>query len=435
MSQKDSSHGWVVTFAGMGINLALGILYAWSVIKGGIPDAWGWNNAAKALPYSVACIVFALSMIPAGWLQDKIGPRWVATLGGVLVGIGFITASLSGSSLPGFVIGFGILGGMGIGLGYASATPPAVKWFSSQKTGLIAGLVVAGFGLASVYIAPLATYLLKAFSTVSVSTFANGTSQNVTNMGISQTMLVFGIAFLIIVVGLAQLLKNPPAGYVPAGGTAKSKGAGKTHADCTVSEMLGTAQFYVLWLIYFAGAAAGLTFISFAQQLGKKSLGELAFVAVVILAIGNAGGRILAGLVSDKIGRQRTMLTFLLLQALAVFSLYLVKGGAQWPLLMLLLIFIGASYGSNLSLFPSATKDYFGLKNFGLNYGFIFTAWGFAGLIMPWLDGKIKDANNGANDLTFYIIIAMLLAGAALTFVSHSLAAKDEAKSALQKVA
>jgi MFS family permease len=200
-------------------------------------------------------------------------------------------------------------------------------------------------------------------------------------------------------------------------------------------EMLGTAQFYVLWLIYFAGSAAGLTFISFAQQLGKKSLGELAFVAVVVLAVGNAGGRILAGIVSDKIGRQRTMLTFLLLQALAVFLLYNAKGGATVPLLMGLLLVIGGSYGSNLSLFPSATKDYYGLKNFGLNYGIIFSAWGLAGLIMPWVDGKIKDANNGANDLTFFIIIGMLLVAAALTFVSQSLAAKESGKLSLRKVA
>jgi MFS transporter, OFA family, oxalate/formate antiporter len=408
MNMKDNTRGWIVTFAGMGINLALGILYAWSVVKGGIPEAWNWTNADKALPYSVACLVFALAMIPAGWLQDKIGPRWVATLGGIFVGIGFIIASCTGSSLTGFVIGFGVLGGIGIGFGYASATPPAVKWFPPQKTGLVAGLVVAGFGLASVYIAPLATYLLKSF-------------------GISQTMLIFGVAFLIVVVGLSQFMKDPPAGHAPV--VKAGSAPAKAHVDRSWKEMLSTGQFYVLWLIYFAGAAAGLTFISFAQQLGKKSLGELAFVAVAILAIGNAGGRIMAGIVSDKIGRQMTMLCFLVLQTVTVFVLYMLKGGAGgWPLLMVVLLIIGASYGSNLSLFPSATKDYFGLKNFGLNYGFLFTAWGAAGLIMPWVDGKIKDATGGKNDATFFIIIGILIVGAILTFVSRSLAAKDDAK-------
>ncbi|MBP1730271.1 MAG: transporter, partial [Deltaproteobacteria bacterium] len=194
-------------------------------------------------------------------------------------------------------------------------------------------------------------------------------------------------------------------------------------------EMLGRSQFYILWLIYFAGAAAGLTFISFAQDLGKRSLGELAFVAVAVLAVGNAGGRITAGLISDKIGRQWTLFLFLLLQAIVVLVLYLIQAGAGWPFMLLVILLIGANYGSNLSLFPSATKDYFGLKNFGVNYGFIFTAWGAAGLIMPWVNGIIKDAT-GKNDLTFFIIIAMLIAAAMLTFVSRSIAVKDAVKHA-----
>ena len=132
-------HGWRVTFAGMGINLALGILYTWSVISSGIPEAWGWSQADKSLPYSVCCLIFCLMMVPAGRLQDKFGPRVVAAIGGVLVGIGFILASMTTTPL-GFVIGFGIIAGAGIGFGYASATPPAVKWFPAAKTGLIAGI-------------------------------------------------------------------------------------------------------------------------------------------------------------------------------------------------------------------------------------------------------------------------------------------------------
>ena len=432
MSEKEHSRGWSVTFSGMGINLALGILYAWSVIKGGVPDSWGWSNADKALPYSIACLAFALAMVPAGRLQDKIGPRWVATLGGLFVGVGFIVSALTGSSLAGFVIGFGILGGIGIGFGYASATPPAVKWFPPQKTGLITGLVVAGFGLASVYIAPLATSLLSAFATtVTTTDAATGAVKQVIEKGVSNTMLVFGIAFLIIVCALSQFLKDPPKGYVPAGSPPKGSAAAAAAAiDRGWKEMLSTAQFYILWLIYFAGASAGLTFISFAQDLGKRSLGELAFVAVAVLAVGNAAGRILAGMVSDKIGRQWTLFLFLIMQAIVVFVLYLIRGGeGGWPVMLLVILLIGANYGSNLSLFPSATKDYFGLKNFGVNYGFIFTAWGAAGLILPWVNGRIKDAT-GSNNLTFFIIIAILIVSAMLTFVSRSIAARDAARAA-----
>lgn len=411
MSRSNSSQAAVVATAGTGINLALGVLYAWSVIKSGIPDAWGWTNANKALPYSVACLAFALAMIPAGRLQDKVGPRWVATLGGVLAGLGCVVAWLSGSSLAGFVVGFGVLAGTGIGFGYAAATPAAVKWYPPARTGMIAGIVVAGFGLASVYIAPLVTWLLGVFATPNA---AGGTDK-----GVSSTLLVLGIGFLVAVTSLSQLLRNPPAGALPA--AAASQKAGAPKADATVREMLSGAQFYVLWLIYFAGAAAGLTFISVAQGLGKKSLGDLAFLVVVVLSIGNAGGRVLAGVVSDKIGKERTMLGALLLQTAAVMGLFAVRSGGSWPILLVLVFVIGANYGSNLSLFPAAAKDYFGLKNFGLNYGILFSAWGAAGLIMPWLNGFIAD-RTGSEAPTYFIIAAMLVGAAMLTFVSQSLA-------------
>jgi OFA family oxalate/formate antiporter-like MFS transporter len=358
-------------------------------------------------------------MVPAGRLQDRIGPRWVATIGGVLVGLGCIIASLTGSSLAGFVIGFGVFTGIGIGFGYASATPPAVKWFPPGKTGLIAGLVVAGFGLASVYIAPLASWLLNLFSVE--------TPGGVVEKGVSSTMLVFGIAFLVVVTLLSQLLRNPPEGYVPGVVEKKAAGAAPTLPDRKWSEMLFTVQFFILWGMYFAGAAAGLMFISVAAGLGKQSLGELAFVAVAVLAVGNASGRILAGLLSDRIGRQWTLFAAFVFQAVIIGLLYCVKAGAGWPLMILIVTFIGANYGANLSLFPAACKDLFGLKNFGLNYGILFTAWGAAGMVMSWVNGKITDLT-GSGDLSYFLV--MLLAAAAMTFVSRIIEKRDRARAA-----
>jgi nitrate/nitrite transporter NarK len=243
----------------MGINLALGVLYTWSVIKKAIPSEWGWSDSDKALPYSIACIIFALVMVPAGRLQDRLGPRWVATAGGILTGIGCIIASYAVTVLW-FVIGFGIFAGAGIGLGYASATPPAVKWFPAQKTGLIAGLVVAGFGLASVYISPIANHLTgftlsgqpvpavvelarakaladaeyenarKVLTTtqaefggadivhVAQDVEAKDTARKdaaaellaLKERNIHRTLLFFGIGFLIVVTLLAQFLVAPP---------------------------------------------------------------------------------------------------------------------------------------------------------------------------------------------------------------------------------
>lgn len=406
--------GWRVTLAGTGVNLCLGVLYTWSVIAGGIPEDWGWNAADKSLPYAVACFVFALAMIPAGRLQDKIGPKWVVTIGGVLIGAGCVIAGLSGSSLTGFVLGFGVVAAAGIGFGYASATPPAVKWFPPAKTGMIAGIVVAGFGLASVYIAPLATWLLKFFA-------VDG------RMGVSSTLITFGVGFFFIVIVLAQLIKNPPAGYTP--GTAAPKAGESAPAPAAVinknwKEMVKTPQFWMLWFMYACGAATGLMLIGMAKKLGVKSLGEAAFYVVVVLSIGNAGGRVLAGVVSDKIGRQWTMFAAFVIQAAMVLSLPFVQSNAV--LLLLIIMIAGANYGANLTLFPAATKDYFGLQNFGMNYGIMFTAWGVGGLILPRINGMIIDAT-GNSQITYYIAASLMIVAAVLTFVSRSMDAKAKA--------
>ena len=398
--------GWTVTFAGTGINLALGVLYAWSVISKQITKEWGWNETQAALPYSVAIAVFALMMVPAGRMQDKLGPRLVATLGGIFCGIGFILASL-GQSLTGMVLGFGILAGAGIGFGYASATPAAVKWFPPARTGLIAGLVVAGFGLASVYIAPLANYLLSAF-------------------GIQSTFLILGIAFLLVVLILSQLLKNPPAGYKPAGNPAPAKAgaapkAPTAAADYEWTEMVRTPQFYLLWIMFVFGAGAGLMIIGKLAKIVDLQAGiKAGFIFVAMLAVGNAGGRIVAGVLSDKIGRTWTMCIVFVFQAILMF---LLRGLDTYGTLFLASVLIGFNYGANLSVFPSATKDYFGLKNFGVNYGFVFTAWGVGGILGPMLSGQIFDTDKNFN--TAYLIAAVcLLIAAGLTFLTRAPKAK-----------
>ncbi len=206
MDQTVKNHGVRVTSAAVCINLALGILYTWSVISKDIPAEWNWKETEKSWPYAVACLVFSLMMVPAGRLQDRIGPRIVATVGGLLVGIGMIMASYTTSFL-GYIVGFGLLAGAGIGCGYASATPPAVKWFSAKRTGLIAGIVVSGFGLASVYAAPLTKWLIGGISDDMQKSIAWVNDSPLTKwliggFGLPNAMLTLGIAFMIVVVGL-----------------------------------------------------------------------------------------------------------------------------------------------------------------------------------------------------------------------------------------
>lgn len=389
--------GWTVAFAGLGINLALGVLYTWSVVSKGIPDAWGWSEAARSLPYSVACLVFSLIMVPAGRMQDRIGPRTVASIGGLLVSIGLLTASQTTTTL-GFILGFGLLAGAGIGFGYASATPPAVKWFPAARTGLIAGIVVSGFGLASVYVAPLVKTLIRVY-------------------GLSTTMMILGTGFLVIVVGLAQFLRPPPRDYMPAGTVPPPPGTADLKADYNPVEMFRTWQFYALWFMYACGAGAGLMIISKLAKMAEVQAGvSLGFVLVAVLAVGNGAGRIIAGTMSDKIGRKATLFICFVLQAVSIILLSRAETGnvlGSSLVLGALSALIGANYGANLALFPSITKDYYGIRNFGVNYGLVFTAWGLGGFTLSLLAGEVYDQTQ---TFTFaYYCSAMLLVLAALT--------------------
>jgi MFS family permease len=391
------NRGWSVVFAGTGINLALGVLYVWSMFKAAIGKEFGWDSAQLNDPYALCCLVFAFSMILAGRCQDKLGPRLTASLGGLLVGTGLILISTT-QSYALCVTGFGVLVGLGLGFGYSSATPPALKWFPPSKTGMVAGLVVAGFGLAPVYLAPTSEYLLGHY-------------------GLLKSMSIYGIAFAVIVCGLAQVLANPPPGYVvtkPGPGFSSPK---PQTADMRPSEILVTPTFWVLWAIYFIGSGAGLMVISSVSGMAKKTMGSAAFVAVAVMAIGNAAGRICAGLLSDKIGRRWTLMLVLLIQALMMLAAIPVTGAEKGPKLLIVLLatFIGFNYGANLSLFPSYTKDLWGLKTFGMNYGILFTAWGVGGFVLSRLQQMLFASSKSFNS-SFMTAAVLLVAGAGLTF-------------------
>jgi MFS family permease len=184
--------------------------------------------------------------------------------------------------------------------------------------------------------------------------------------------------------------------------------------------MLRTAQFWVLFVMFFFGAAAGLTFVSVASDLGKHALGAQAFLVVVVLAVGNSTGRILTGTLSDRIGRQWTLLIEFIWQALVVAALYrLSQGDAGWASILAVVFMLGFNYGTNLAVFPATCKDYFGIRNFGLNYGCLFAAFGSAGLIMPWVNGFIED-RTGSLDLSYAILGGFLLVAAVLAVVSKA---------------
>jgi len=406
--QAIKNRGWSVTMAGLGINLALGILYTWSIFKQAIKESvlagdgrFNWDISALNDPFAVCCLMFTVAMIFAGRIQDKLSPRVTAIIGGILTGAGLMVISQS-NALSAWILGFGVLTGLGLGFGYASATPPAIKWFPASKTGMIAGIVVAGFGLASVYIAPLANFLIAEF-------------------GLSQAMLIFGTAFLVVVCALSTFLVNPPAGYVAAEVTPKTGApAAKTSKlrDFSPVEMLRTGSFYKLWFMYFVGSGAALIIIGGVAGMAKQSMGAMAWVVVALMAVGNAGGRVVAGIVSDKIGRTTTLQIMMSAQAVVIFSLLFISE-SQAVLLVTAATLVGFNYGTNLSLFPSVTKDYFGLKNFGLNYGLVFSAWGIGGFIFPRVSQMIV-ARTGTMHSAYIMCSILLMAGALIALMTKA---------------
>ncbi|PKM83486.1 MAG: oxalate:formate antiporter [Firmicutes bacterium HGW-Firmicutes-13] len=405
---SSTNRGWIVTFAGTGVNLAIGILYSWSIfarfLRMPIADGGlGFTATQGQIPYMIACGIFALMMIPGGRAQDKIGPKAVIIAGGICTGIGFIGSSFL-MTVVGLSIFFGIFFGTAMGLVYTSATPAAVKWFGPQKRGLVTGLVVSGFGGASIYTAPLTEYLINSF-------------------GIERAMLILGIVFTVITIGLAQLISNPPAGYVPVGAAPppKPKDAdeakkGTLKVDYEWSEMVKTPQFYLLWLMFCFGSLAGLLIIGHLSNIAVEQAGvALGFLLVALLAVFNAGGRIGAGVLSDKLGRVNTMLIVFVVQGInfLLFNSY----STLWPLIIGTAV-VGACYGACLSLFPATTADLFGTKNLGVNYGLVFSSWGVGGVFGGYIGGIVRDIS-GTYHTAYLIAAALLAVNIVLTFFTR----------------
>ncbi len=412
LQEKEPIRAWVVVFAGTAINLCLGMLYAWSVwkkalvdkakadageIMTGINAGWAYlTDAQGTVAYFLCGLIFAVFMIPGGRLQDRYGPKIGATLGGLSLAVGCILAGWM-KSYFGLILGFGILGGIGMGLGYAAPTPAALKWFGPHRRGLIAGIVVGGYGGAAIYIAPLADYLIDRY-------------------GISGSFIGLGILFAGVVIVAGQLLSQPKAGYVtpgPASGKTFNPPTTLQAEDYTPGEMLGKWQYYALVLMFIGSAQSGLLVIANAAPILAKTAGKLEFFAQnawIIAAYGgliNALGRVCSGLYSDKIGRRNAYTLNLLVSAVFLLSTPFIIKAESIPLLFLATGVAYWQYGGGLSIMPAFTADFFGSKNLGVNYGFVFLGWGL-GFLMPLIAGYIKDST-GSYNLSFYISASILI--------------------------
>ncbi|MCL4501543.1 MAG: MFS transporter [Deltaproteobacteria bacterium] len=422
MADKVPGKAWVVVFCGTAVNLCLGILYAWSVWAGalvpkdlkmagtvmtGLNEGWVYlTNAEAATPFSLCVIIFALLMIPGGRIQDKISPRFGAIVGGLFLAVGCIIAGVA-KSYAGLIIGFGIFGGIGMGIGYAAPTPAALTWFGPHKRGLIAGLVVGGYGGAALYVSPLGAWLL-----------ANG--------GITYSFVVLGILFgIVTVIAGSQLAKAPP-GYVPPAapvkaGAAPAKAAG-TLVDWAPTDMMKTWQFFALVFMFIGTTQSGLLVIANAAGLLATTAKAIPFFAAnawILASYGglvNAAGRVGTGMYSDKIGRGNAYALNCIISAICLFLMPSIIGAKS---VFFLFIAVGIAfwqYGGGLALMPSFTADFFGPKNLGMNYGLVFIGWGL-GFFMARLGGSIKDWT-GKLDYAFYLSAMVLIIAVILSWVT-----------------
>ena len=357
---------------GLSMNLALGAVYAWSIFVRPLEAEFGWTRAQVSTILTILVVVFGLTFIIGGRMQDKLGPFKVSLIATILNPLGFFMAGYA-NSLPWLFFWLGVVAATGQGFGYATPIPVMSKWFPDRR-GLAVGLAVAGYGGGSAIFGPLGgNWLIPTF-------------------GWRNTFFIFGIIFLVMQAIATYLLQNPRVGFKPPGWEpAPATRAAATRYDFAPSEVVKTPGFYFLWVAYALGTSAGLMVISqlvpFAVVQGHPI--ALATTAIFIGALGNASGRIFSGWLSDYLGRLNTLRLMIGISAFAMFILPHV--GASVAGLFVMVFAVYYCYGTQLSVNASTAADFWGTKNVGVNYGLLFTAWGVAGLIGPIIGGRMFD--------------------------------------------
>jgi MFS transporter, OFA family, oxalate/formate antiporter len=393
MSDVLMRNRWLVVVGAILIQLALGAIYAWSVFTDFLKEPpYGFTATQTQIVFSVGLASFAVVMVLAGRWMAKVGPRTVALTGGLFLGLGYVLGGFLGQTFPLQVLFIGLLGGAGIGLAYVTPIAVGMRWYVDKK-GLISGLAVAGFGAGALLWIQLAgpwgrlLYTLELFGLP----------------GVQSVFVLYGVIFLVMVSIGALCMIYPPDGWQPAGYRPPQAAATEREKSTTEYEsgqMLRTAQFYLILLTFAFSAMAGLMTIGIIKLFGIDALqaGGLsaeraapiaATAAGVFLALFNGAGRITWGIVSDRVGWRRSAVAMCVMQGAAMLVFFWL--GQTTALLFLGAALIGFNFGGNFALFPVATAETFGAKNVGKNYGWVFLAYGMAGIVGPIMAGYFKD--------------------------------------------
>jgi OFA family oxalate/formate antiporter-like MFS transporter len=381
------------------MNLALGTFYAVSAFMLPLEKEFGWTRAQTSWVTTIGMVMVAAWYCVAGHIYDRKGPRLVAGIGGVLFSLGFFLASFT-LSLAAFYLTMGVCVGVGNGFGYVVPLSVASKWFP-DKRGFVMGLMIGGYGAGSGIFGPVASRLIE-------------------SVGWRETFQIFSLLFLAMTMIATWLLKDPPAGYRPAGWhPSQARAASRPGPDVPTSQMIRAPTFWALWVAYCLGTTAGTMVISqlvpFARSAGHAA--AIAALAITVGAIGNASGRIFSGWISDHIGRLNTLRIVLVISTIAMPALYVWRKDVA--LFYVLLTVVYYCYGTQLSIYPSTSADFYGTKYLGVNYGLLILAWGVAGVFGPSLGGRVYMAT-GEYRWAFFAAAAVELAALGVLFLARN---------------
>jgi OFA family oxalate/formate antiporter-like MFS transporter len=385
------------------MQLALGSVYAWSVFLKPVIALYHVSRLQANLTFSIVLLALGVTAGFGGYLNHRFGPRVIATVGGVLYGLGVLLAAFAAPNIFILYLTFGIIGGIGIGLGYIVAIAMLIKWFPDRR-GFITGLAVAGFGAGALITSPVAAALI-------------------TSVGLGSTFLYLGIAYLVVIVIVAQFFRMAPEGYAPAGWTPSAQQhIDHSKREYTLSEALRLPRWYVLWLILALNVTAGAALISVASPLAQKFTGVSAVTAallVSVIGIFNGTGRLFWGWLSDGIGRPFAFLSMFIIQVI-VFAL--LPSIHSFAVLLIPAAIIALCYGGGFGTMPAFAADVFGPKHAGTVYGAMLTAWSAGGIVGPILITSFGTTTNPDYVTPLYIIAGIMLVSATLPLVARALA-------------
>lgn len=393
MASERLANRWGIAAAAVIMQICLGAVYGWSVFKIPLMKTEHWSETSVQLNFTLAILFLGVGTVIGGLWQDRVGPRKVATVAGVLYGIGYLVAAWGSSthSLGVIYAGYGVLSGIGMGMGYITPVATLVKWFP-DKRGLMTGVAVCGYGAGALVMSPIAARMI-------------------TSRGVPATFLGFGIVYLILVVIAAQFYANPPQGWqLPGWKPTSAVAKAATTYDFTVREAARTWQFYLLWAMLFLNVSAGIMIISQASPMAqsKEFVGMTALQAasmVGLISIFNGLGRVFWAWVSDMIGRARVYFLLFAIQAVVFFLLPRIHGATTFSVCFAI---IGLCYGGGFGTMPSFTADFFGAKYMGGIYGWILLAWGAAAIPSPIMIARLHQSTGTFSTAVYIIAVVMV---------------------------